>query len=205
MKFIKNMKKRDSIILLAASSLVIVLAVIGLFAILSNNDNLEGVVVSIGAQEFTTQEVEMIARLYDGDPDEELLIGMHMYTEIMNMLLFQYATNLGIAPTDAETLAFIDEVRHFVPESDFVEMRITVEEYWSGIGFRLAQNMLMANNLMQYLNDNDPTTQFPFEQYQNFIALGRELMRYWMSENPVLTTEFMLDEAALVFASFENY
>ena len=162
-------------------------------------------VVSVGSQEITTREVEMINRLHAGDSDADILLGMHMYIEITNMLLFQHATELGIAPTIEEARTFIDsELRQLVPASDFIEMGIPSDEYWTTIGLRPAQNLLMADNITQHLNDNDPTTQFPIEQYQNLVTLGRELMQTWMTENPELVAQFRLNEAAQIFEDFEN-
>jgi len=169
-----------------------------------DNELPAGVAVLIGGQEIRTEEVDMIRRMHVGDGDEELLLGMYLYMQITHMLLFEYAQSIGIAPTESETNDFIIENRHFVPESDFLEMGISEDEYWSGMGFRLAQNMLMTDNLMNFLNDNDSTTEFAIEQHDNFFQLGRDLMSQWMEENQSIVQRYHLQEASSVFSELSD-
>lgn len=70
---------------------------------------------------------------------------------------------------------------------------MTAEEYWSGPGLRFALSILAAGRIMEYLNDNDPTTNYPTEQYESFNALGTALMAEWMLDNPDIVVEFGLD------------
>ena len=241
MDFIKTMKKRNLIILVVISHIVLALTAVGVYSIMAaprldndshvENDDLfiidfsefrqvsdfylrydffldipEEVVIKIGGQAITEQEFEVMNRLHTEFDEADMLMSMHMYIQITNMLLFQYAEELGIAPTMEETRTFINnELVRLIPASDFIEMGITEEEYWIDAGFRNAQNILVMDALMNYLNDNDPVTQFAIEQYQNFVALGRTLMQEWMINNPDIVMEFSLDEASLIFSELENY
>ena len=161
----------------------------------------DDVLVSIGEQEMTERDISIMRNLIAEGEHYELIMGMHVFSEIRNMLLFRYAKEIGVAPTDAETRIFIEEqARTVVSEQELEMMDITSEEYWDGIGFRLAQNLLAADRIMDYLNANDSATTYSIEQYQNYTALGNELMQEWMRENPDLVVQFNLDKAAEIFS-----
>ncbi|MCL2842179.1 MAG: hypothetical protein FWE28_01755 [Oscillospiraceae bacterium] len=190
---LKEMNRRNLILLLLAVVLLVATPIV--LAIL--NEPQEVVVVSIGNQEITESEWDIMWELRADAEDIELRMGMFMYAEMMSMLLFQWAEEQGIAPTDAETRTFIDEyARAAVSNQQFEVMGISEDEYWNGMGFRSAQNLLVADRIMEYLNENDPTTTHSMEQYQNFMELGNELLQEWKLENPDLAIEFNLHEAA---------
>ena len=205
MNLIENLNEltcRNVILLLLVVVLLVATPIFILFDIFNlSQDEVAvasaGSVVSIGNQEITEREISMIRYISAGQEEEELLFSMHMYSEIRNMLLFQWAEKRELAPSDTETRTFIDEYGHAsVPASHFEDMGISPEEYWVGIGFRLAQNLLTMERILEYLNENDPTTTHAMAQYQNFMALGHSLMQEWMLENPDLSIQFGLHEAA---------
>ena len=196
MKFIEKFKEmnRRNLILL---SLIVVLLVATPMVFVILNTSQEVVVVGIGNQEITETEWDIMRGLRADADNIDLRMGMFMYSEIRNMLLFQWAEEMGIAPTDAETRTFIDEyARAAVSRQQFEIMGISEEEYWSGMGFRSAQNLLVADRILEYLNENDPTTTHSMEQFQNYTQLGNDLMQEWMLENPDLAIQFGLHEAA---------
>jgi len=205
MNLIENLNEltcRNVILLLLVVVLLVATPIFILFDIFNlSQDEVAvasaGSVVSIGNQEITEREISMIRYISAGQEEEELLFSMHMYSEIKFMLLFQWAEQQGVAPSDDETRTFIDNyARAAVPVGDFELMGISEEEYWDGIGFRSAQNLLTMERILEYLNENDPTTTHAIEQYQNYMALGNELLQEWKLENPDLAIEFNLYEAA---------
>lgn len=199
----KTIKKRKIIALLLVIAALLVAAAI-VIAILHNTSrpiDYDAVTASVGVQEITEREISIIRNLGAEQGDEDLMLSMHMYSEIRNMLLFEWAQERGVAPTDDETQTFIDDyARDAIPASHFEIMGISAEEYWDGFGFRNAQNLLTADRILEYLNDNDPETTHSMEQYPNYIELGRNLMQEWKLGNQDLARRFSLNDAAEVFA-----
>ena len=130
---LKAMQRRNLILLLLAVILLIATPIV--IAIVHTPQS-EDIVVSIGGQEITEEEWYLMRELRADAENIELRMGMFMYAEIQSMLLFQWAEQRGIAPSDAETRTFIDEqARAAVSPQQFEVMGISEDEYWDGMGF----------------------------------------------------------------------
>jgi len=191
--------KRKILLLIILVAVILIAIPIVIFILHDTPD--DGFIgVQIGNQEITEQEISIMRNLNDDDEFGELLMSMHMYSEIRNMLLFRWAEERGIAPSNTETRTFIEDyARALMPDQHFELMGISEEEYWDGFGFRNAQNLLTADRILEYLNMNDATTTYSIEQYQNYRELGSELMRIWKMDSPELVIQFGLDDAAEIF------
>lgn len=138
------------------------------------------VVIRVGDQTITARELEIVEKLHDFG-FYIFNLSWHVYYELAEMLIFQYAKELGLDAT-------LDEARRAKERwlRDFPDHALGMEpndaEYWERVILRQYQNDFTIVNLYEYYDDLD------------YRALSNLLVREWIIENPEIAARFRLEE-----------
>ena len=156
----------------------------------SNSIQRSGAAVTIGSQEITERELEIIETIanLEDQPLDTFDLGWYVFDEIVQMLMFQHAKELGVEATLDEAQNFRERQLRDFPNDEYPEMEANDAEYWEQVELRRSLNTITIVNLEEHYNGD-----------LDYRAFGNLLVREWASDNPEIADRFVLEEVMAAF------